>query len=50
MTTTFPRRFVIAAPPSAAAWMVTVLNRAFRCPQDPSRRLDQLIGQLNRCR
>jgi hypothetical protein len=50
MTTTFPRRFVIAAPPSATAWIVAVLNRAFRCPQEQSRMLDQLIGQLNRCR
>lgn len=46
MTTVHPRRFVIAAAPHPWAWLTEALNRAFRCPNEPSRAQQKLIERL----
>jgi hypothetical protein len=46
MTTTRPRRFVIAVAPGPLAWLAEALNRAFRCPAEPFAAQDVLIERL----
>ena len=42
-----PRRFIIAAPPSSAAWIGEALARAFGRPEGIPEALERLIERLN---
>ncbi len=46
MTAILPRRFVIAAPPRATAWLSEALDRAFGRPAEPSAVLNRLVERL----
>ncbi len=50
MATTHPRRYVIAAAPSATGWLQTALQRAFGPPQHLPDELERLADRLHQAR
>jgi len=50
MSTTHPRRFVIAAAPSATAWLQAALQQAYGPPERLPDGLHQLVDRLHQAR
>lgn len=50
MATTYPRRFELAAAPSATAWIGEALRKAFACSDQLPGALAQMVERLNRVR
>lgn len=46
MSTVDPRRFVIAAAPSATTWIEAAFRRAFGAPERPPDELTRLVERL----
>jgi hypothetical protein len=50
MSTVHPRRFVMAAAPSATAWIEAAFQRAFGPPERSPDELNRLVERLQQAR
>lgn len=50
MSTEHPRRFVIAAAPSATAWLQAALRQAYGLPEHLPGGFDELVDRLHQAR